>query len=286
MILVTGATGQLGGAVIKQLLTKTSSSNIVAFARDIEKASTLVDQGIEVRIGTFDDVASLDKAMVGIEKVLIISTVDQNRFEQHKNVVDAAVKAGVNRVFYTGVAMENERTSVIRELMESHAQTDEYIRASGLKYTLLHNSLYMDVIPMFVGEGVLNTGVILPAGEGRVPFVLRREIGEAAANALLEDRPENVEYDIAHSSMYSFADVAQALSELSGKEVPYINAEREAFEAQLKSFGVPDFAVWMTSGFATDIKNHQYEQRKADVGHLLGRTPTDLKLGLKELFGL
>src|SRR5690606_36484397 len=105
MILVTGATGQLGAATVDHLLKHTEANDIVALTRDENKASALKEKGVEVRIGDFDDTDSLHKAMKGIDKVLLISTVDPSRFQQHKNVVDAAKSAGVKHIVYTGISM-------------------------------------------------------------------------------------------------------------------------------------------------------------------------------------
>ncbi|MBI3233286.1 MAG: NAD(P)H-binding protein, partial [Bacteroidetes bacterium] len=185
MILITGSTGHLGTATIQQLLKHTSANNIVAFARDENKAKHLKDLGIEVRLGSFDDIASIEKAMAGIDKVLLVSGLDPHRFQQHKNVVDAAKKAGVSQLAYTSVAFKDFQSSVIKPLMESHFQTEDYIKESGLNYTLLRNTLYTDGVPMFVGEKVFETGIILPAGDGKVPYALRGEMAEATDNVLL-----------------------------------------------------------------------------------------------------
>jgi NAD(P)H dehydrogenase (quinone) len=118
MILITGATGHLGSAAISHLLKNTAASNIVAFARDENKAKHLKEKGIEVRIGTYDDKSSLDLAMQGIEKVLLISGNAPSRLQQHKNVVDAAKKAGIKHIVFTSIALKNMKTSAIRSLME------------------------------------------------------------------------------------------------------------------------------------------------------------------------
>ena len=96
MILITGATGHLGKAVVNQLLTKTAASNIAILARDLNKALEYKTKGIEVRIGDFDNPDSLNIAMKGIETVLLVSGSDPvNRLQQHKNVIKAAKKAKV-----------------------------------------------------------------------------------------------------------------------------------------------------------------------------------------------
>lgn len=286
MILVTGATGQLGTAVVKNLLEKTSANRIAAFVRDESKASALKEKGVDIRVGSYDDTASLDKAMHGIEKVLFIAGTDEdNRLQQHQNVVDAAKKAGVQCIAYTSRTLK-DRNTIANKLMVGHFQTEDYIKASGLNYALFRNVLYMDTIPLFVGERVFDTGIYLPTGHGRVPFALRSEMGEAMAHALLESGCSNRICKLTGSESYSFDDVAATLSDLSGKKVDYTPAEKSAFEAQMKERGVPETMVQRVVGFLTDIQNGQEEEVCPDMENLLGRKPASLKEGLKVLFNL
>ncbi|MGC1633282.1 MAG: SDR family oxidoreductase [Gelidibacter sp.] len=286
-ILITGATGHLGTAVINQLLKNTNANTIVALARDENKAKSLKEKGVEIRLGTFEDTASLDIAMQDIEKVLLISTIDPNRFQQHKNVVDAAKKVDVKLMAYTSVTLKDLSTSMTKSLMESHFQTEDYIKASGLPYAFLRNTIYADMVPFYVGENVFETGIYLPAGTGKVPFALRREMGEATANLLSQTDPHQSKiYDITNTKLYSFEDVTKVLSELSGKTITYTNADLDTFTEMLKTNHVPELAIFMSTAFVTDFKNHQYERVTNDLKNLLGRKPATLKEALKELYKL
>src|SRR5690606_35297292 len=129
-------------------------------------------------------------------------------------------------------------------------------------------------------------GIVLPAGDGQVPYALRREMGEAAANVLLQDGHENKTYEITGGALYSYADVTKALSELSGKDIAYTDVDAVAFTEQIKQAGVPEFVAFMITGLATDTKNHQFEGVSKDLEHLLGRRPLTLDAGLKEVYGL
>ncbi len=284
MILITGATGQLGTITIDFLLKKLPPSQVAAFVRDADKAATLSEKGVAIRVGTYDDTASLNGAMQGIETVLLIAGTDEeNRLRQHSNVVDAAKKAGVKRIAYTSRALKN-RNTLENQLMQGHFQTEDYIKASGMTYTLFQNILYMDAIPQFVGPTVFERGIYLPAGEGKVALALRRDMGEAMANALAAGDSGNKIYKLTGSESYSFADVAAVLTELSGKPVGYVAAQKTAFEAGLKERGLPDVMVQRITGFITDIKNGQEDQISPDLEILLGRKPASLKEGLKELY--
>ncbi|MDY6460504.1 NAD(P)H-binding protein, partial [Acinetobacter faecalis] len=158
MILVTGATGQLGSSVISQLNKVSSKDQFAIFARDENKAIKYKEQGIEVRLGDFNQISSLGHAFEGITKLLLISTMEFNRFEQHKNVIDAAKMAGVKHIIYTGLAIQDIETSNVKELMQSHFDTEKYIQESGLDFTFARNTMYTDAIPQIIGEAVFDTG--------------------------------------------------------------------------------------------------------------------------------
>ncbi|QKZ13563.1 SDR family oxidoreductase [Spirosoma sp. KUDC1026] len=285
MILITGATGQLGTAVIHQLLLNVPASQIAAFVRNETKAVNLIKQGVTIRLGTYDDIDALNKAMQGIETVLLIAGTDEeNRVSQHQNVVNAAKKAGVRRIMYTSRALKDPAT-LTNQLMIGHFQTEDYIKASGLSYTLFQNILYMDAIPQFVGgDAVFERGIHLPAGRGRVALALRSEMGEAIANALAINDEGNMTYHLTNSESYSFYDVAAVLTDLSGKPVTYTPAEPATFETQLIGRGLSDVVARRITGFITDIANGQEDIISPDLEKLLGRKPTSLNQGLMLLY--
>jgi NAD(P)H dehydrogenase (quinone) len=286
-ILVTGATGHLGTAVINHLLTTGDSSDIVALVRDDKKANSLKERGVETRVGTFDDPHSLDKALGEVSKILLISTGDPNRFRQHQNLIDAAKKAGTSYVAYTGVSLKDLHTSSARFLLESHYQTEDYIKASGFAYTFFRNNIYADMLLAFLGDQVLEKGISLAAGEGKLPFALRREMGEAFANVLRNTEPhQNQTYEIANTELYSFNDIAETLSQLSGKAVTYTDTDPVEFENILRERHLPAHVISIFSAFVADFKNHQYETTSNDLEKLLGRKPASLYAALKELYKL
>jgi NAD(P)H dehydrogenase (quinone) len=287
MILVTGATGQLGQIVIEKLSEKIPTNQIAALVRDASKAEHLIAKGVNVRVGDYQNNESLLAAFQGIDRLLLISSNDFNdRLGQHKNAIDAAVKAGVKHVFYTGVTMNNINSSPLKPLLEEHYLTEAYIKASGLSYTFLQNSLYAEVIPMFLGENVIETGVFFPAGEGKVAFALREDLGEATANILVSEGHENQTYNLTGSEVISFAEVAAILSELSEKAVSYINPESEVFEGTLKQFGLPEPIIQMSVMFAAGIKNNDFNKTYDSLERFLGRKPTNIRTYLKAVYKL
>lgn len=285
-ILVTGATGKLGKTVIETLLKKVPADQIVALVRDETKAADLKEKGVEVQLGDYDDRTSLDRAMQGVEKVLLISGGNaKNGLEQHQNVVDAAKKAGVRCIAYTSRCLKDKNT-LANQMMKRHFETEDYIKESGLNYVLFRNILYMDSIPFYVGEKVLDTGIYLPAGDGKTSFALRSDMGEAIGNVLADNDCDDRVYDFTGIQAYSFDDVATALTELSGKKVNYTPVGPETYQEHTTKLGMPAFVIGMVTGFMADIKNGQEEKVSSDLENKLGRKPASLKEGLKTLFGL
>jgi NAD(P)H dehydrogenase (quinone) len=224
--------------------------------------------------------------MQGVEKVLLISGGgEDDALQQHYNVVDAAKRAGVRCLAYTGRALKDPST-LVNQLMVRHFQTEDYIQASGLNYILFRNILYMDTLPLFTGPRVFETGIRLPAGQGRVAYALRSEMGEAIANVLLENTCDNRTYYFTGSEAYSFDDVAAALTAASGKPVAYTPIEQTAFAASMRERGVPELAIERTAGFMADIKQGQEAEVSPELETILGRKPTSLTEGVKLLYKL
>lgn len=285
-ILVTGATGNLGSVVIENLLKQIPAQNISALVREEEKIAETKAKGINIFPGNYDDVPALKNAMENVDTVLLISAGDKgDRIQQHKNVVDTAKKSGVKNIAYTSRAMRN-RATLAHQLMEEHFLTEDYIKASGLNYTIFRNTLYMDVLPIFVGKQVFESGIFQPAGDGKVAFALRKEMGEAIANVLSNEDCENKTYKFTNNQAYSFFDVAGALTTLSGKEVTYHPVNISTFQERMKPTGIPEPMLQKVVEFNTDIKNGQEDEITNDLENKLGRKPTTLEEGLKTLFKL
>ncbi|RYU83368.1 SDR family oxidoreductase [Hymenobacter persicinus] len=286
MILITGATGHLGAAVLHTLLQKTAATEVAALVRDEAKAAPLQTRGVSIRVGSYGDPASLDRALLGIDTVLLISGGGEaDGLQQHQNVIDAAKRAGVRRLAYTSRALHNP-TTLANELMVRHFQTEDYLRASGLPHVIFRNILYMDTLPLFTGPHVVETGISLPAGAGRVAYALRREMGEAMANVLLAAPGDNRTYHFTGGTAYSFADVAAALTAAAGRPVTYSPVPVADFAAGMQARGVPAPAIERTIGFLTDIKNGQEAHVSPDLEAALGRPPATLAQAIRELYAL
>src|SRR5690606_17277762 len=143
---------------------------------------------------------------------------------QHANAVKAAKEAKVKHILYTSFERKNDTsTSPIYILAKAHTDTETLIKESGLTYTIFRNNLYLDALPMFFGEQVLESGIYLPAGETKSAFASRIDMAEATANVLAGHGHENKEYSLSNSESYSIREIAHDLSDLLGKPIDYVS---------------------------------------------------------------
>jgi len=285
--LITGSTGHLGSATIKYLLNKVSANEIAALARNEEKAKSLKEKGIDVRIGNYDDYDSLVKAFQGIDKLLLISASEMgNRAAQHINAINAAKEAGVKHIVYTSfIRQKDDPNSALWFIAKDHVETEKHLVNCGIPYTLFKNGFYMDMIIDFIGENVMETQtVFLPAKEGKVNFALREEIAEALANVLTSEGHENKVYDIGGEVTTSFGEIAAFLSEISGKKINYVSPDAETYKQELAKHNVPEMYINMFAAFAIAFSENAMDVVSNDLTELLGRAPADVKTFLTEIF--
>lgn len=288
-ILVTGATGQLGKAVVIELLQKVNSSDISVLVRDPQKADELKAKGVNVIKGDYNDHASLVKAFEGIDKLYFVSSSDiMNRLPQHENVVKAAIEAQVGHVIYTSAQRKSEDgTSPIGIVGDAHVKTDNLIKSSGLTYTILKHGLYTDILPMFMGDQVIGSGaIVLPAANGKASYATRADLAIAGANILSSNGHENKVYELGGTTSDSFGDIAEILTGLSGKNIKYNAPEPEAFSEQLKSFGVPEENIQGMVSFCVAIAQGEFDFPSTDLEAILGRKPQTVKEFLKTAYQL
>jgi NAD(P)H dehydrogenase (quinone) len=281
MILVTGATGQYGTKVLEHLLHKgIKAQHLAALVRDAAKGQALQDQGIELRVGDYADVASLVSAFQGVDTLLLVSSNDrgavENRTAHHLNVIHAAKVAQVKQLVYTSfVTKPAFQDSAIAGFLTSHAQTEQALKDSGLTYTILQNGIYLEMIPLFAGAQVAETGVLLfPAQEGKASWVLRAELAEAAAYVLTTEGHENKTYVLANPEATSFRDIAQDLSERLGKDIRYQSPPVEEFQAILQQAGAPQVYLGLFTMWASAVAQGMLEVKDATLATFLGRHPT------------
>ena len=276
LIAVTGVTGGLGGRVARRLADRGVGQRLVV--RDPGRAPRLA--GAEVAAASYDDPERLRRAFQGARTLVMVSaSEDPDRLRLHANVVDAAGDAGVERIVYTsflGAAPDCTFT-----FGRDHWHTEERIKASGLTWTMLRDSLYLDFLPLMVGpDGVIRG----PAGDGRVAAVTRDDIADVAAAVLLEggDGHAGRTYDLTGPEALTMAEVAEQLTAFAGRPVTYHAETLEEAYASRAHYGAPDWEVagWVTTYAA--IANGDLEAVSGDVAAVAGHPPTSLAEFLRD----
>ncbi len=288
-ILVTGATGQLGGAVTESLLKKTAASNIHVLVRDADKAAAFKAQGVTVHVGDYGNYASLLSAFKGIDKVYMVSGNDlPNRIEQQDNVVNAAKEAGVKHVVYTSYQRKNETdSSPIAFVAAGHLNTEAKLKASGLTYTILQHGIYADMIPIFAGEQLLSTKTIyLPAGDGKTAYAVRTDQAEAGANVLLDEtgKYNNKSIELGGQEALSWQQVVGIISNIVGEKISYVSPTVAEFEAALTKAGVPAEYIGLFASFSQANSQGEFENVTTNLETILGRKPVSVAAYLNSVY--
>jgi NAD(P)H dehydrogenase (quinone) len=287
MIFITGATGHFGKATIDFLIQKGVNPNTIsALARSAEKAKELINKGVNVKIGDYEDYKSLVAAFAGTDKLLLVSSSDmEHKVRQHTNVVNAAKEAGLKHIIYTSFLRKNETaSSPIAFIAQQHIESEKLIKESGISYTFMYNALYADSLQMFMGEKVLETGIFLPAGSGKGAFTARLDMAEAAANLLLDQKLDKNEYIIANTVNYSMNDLAAILAGLSGKPVAYLNPTKEVYLDAVTKAGMPEMYAHFFANFSQAIEQGEFETSTTDLETILGRKPLSMKEFLNSMY--
>lgn len=291
MILVTGATGQFGSKAIDHLLKKgAEASNIAALVRDATKAQSLSEKGIQLRVGDYTDYDSLVRAFQGVDKLLLVSSNDkgsvENRTAQHISVIKAAKEAKVKHIVYTSFVRKPKfEDSAIAAFQNAHVQSENFLKDSGIDYTILQNGIYLEMIPIFAGAKVAETGVVMfAAQDGKASWVLREELAEAAAHVLTTEGHENKTYPLTNTESDSFEDITKELSISLGKEIQYQSPSVSEFESTLKQFGIPNVYIGMFSMWAAALAEGALDLPDVTLASFLGRKPTTIKQFIEKVY--
>jgi NAD(P)H dehydrogenase (quinone) len=286
-ILVTGSTGHLGRQTLQFLLKTLPENKLIALARDPTKVSPVDLPGVEVRQGDYTDFSSLVQAFTGVDTLLMVAAVSfTDRETQHKNVISAAKEAGVKRMVYTGLQRPEGSTFSITESTHTEVVTEAFLKASGVTYTILRNSLYLEALLFMIGQNVCEEGVQLPAGRGRATMISRHDLAEANAKVLTESGHENKTYTLGASEAFSLADIATALSDICGKTISYVDTPiQEYIDAKVK-LGFPLPVASFLAEWGQAVAAGEFTEVTKDLERLIGRKPTPYKTDLAKLYAV
>lgn len=274
MIVITGATGQLGRLVIAELLKNTAASDIVAAVRNPEKAKDLAALGVQLRQADYSQPAGWDAALQGADKVLLISSNEiGQRAQQHRNVIDAAVRAGVKLLAYTSVLHAD--TSVLG-LAHEHRQTEAHLKASGVPFVLLRNGWYTENYTAGIPAALSLGAVYGCAKDGRISSAARADYAKAAAVVLSTPDQDGKIYELAGDSDYTLSEFAAELSRQSSRQIGYVDLPETEYRTALLGAGLPEFLAELLANSDSGASRGALFDQGRQLSGLIGRPTTPL----------
>jgi NAD(P)H dehydrogenase (quinone) len=274
MIAITGATGQLGRLVIDTLLQKLPAAEIIAIARNPAKAQAIAARGVRVRQADYTQPATLDAALKGASKLLLISSSEiGQRIPQHRAVIEAAQRAGVKLVAYTSLLHAD--ISPLR-LAAEHKQTEALLRASGLPFVVLRNGWYTENHTAGMSAVLAHGAVLGSAGAGRFASAPRSDYAAAAAAVLTSDNQAGRVYELAGDTAYTLGELAAEIARQSGKAVVYKGMPEANYKAALISIGLPEDMSAMLADADIGASQGALFDDSRQLSQLIGRPTTPL----------
>jgi uncharacterized protein YbjT (DUF2867 family) len=280
-ILVTGATGNVGSAVVAELLANGRRPRVFVRDRNAVPASWT---GVDVAVGDFDDAGSMSRALAGVRRVFVLAADGPDKVRHESAVVDAAVASGVEHV----VKLSARHAAVGSPLpcFDWHGQVEEHLAASGIGYTNLRPAFFMENMLM-IAPAVAATGqVVGPAARARTAMIAIRDVAASAAAALTHEGPLEPSYELTGPAAIDFDELAAALSRVTGRQVSYVELTPEEaqprFDAQQ-----PEWLAAQLSGVFGLIRAGAFADVTDGVSRLTGRparTFEDFATGYAQAF--
>lgn len=281
MIIITGASGQLGRLVVENLLTRIPADQIGISVRDAGKVSDFAQRGVRVRQADFQDETSLVQAFEGGSKLLLVSSnaplYGGDTLLQHRNAIAAAKSVGVDRVFYTAQVATAPHTYFPPGL--SHYATERMLEASGLAWTSMRHGFYAASGLRLIGEG-LSSGTLRAPLDGPVAWTTHEDLAEADGALLIGTEIIDGPVKLTADDEYDFADLAKLASDILGRQVARDIVDDTTFQAGL----VGTQLSYMMSYYRA-ARSGEFRKGDGAMSRLLGRRPTNMQVVLEAKFG-
>jgi uncharacterized protein YbjT (DUF2867 family) len=280
MILVTGATGNLSFEVARQLAQ--ARVPFRGLVHSAQKGAAVEQLGGQAVVGDFDDAASLDRALEGVDKAFLLTPPEEPQSQWERNFVDAALRAGLGHLVY--LSMRDAVPDSPTRLARSHAYTELYVREVGLPFTFLRPNSWMDntlaFIPTIVRQGVFFSAI----GDAPVSHVAVSDIAASSVAALTGDGHEGKTYDLTGPEALTFWQISDILSIAIGRPVIHIGIPAEASKQYMLAAGLPPWRVEGLAEFYEIYLNGQAASVEPGVQEATGRPPISFEQWAREVF--
>lgn len=278
MILVPGATGGIGGEVYR--LLKQAGTSFRAMARKQEQIDRFRKDGVDAVLGDLDRPETLAAAMTGVQTLFLVAAPTPAQVAQETAAINAAKRAGVGRIVKVSASDCNVRSRIL--WAKSHTLIDHYLRASGVDWTILMPTAFMQNFLWFtkpITKGYLPLG----AGKGSLSWLDTRDIARVAATVLTQDGHSRATYFLTGPKTFDMAEAAVELSQLTGRKVRYLNLPAPVFRVILRLTGS---SRWKANGlveqFSDMVAGHHDIDPTCEVERLTGQPPKDFASFLRD----
>ena len=280
MIVVTGASGQLGRQVIERLLAMVEPGRLAASVRNPDTVTDLAERGVRVRPGDFDDPASLVHSFEGARRVLVISAGVgfDDAVRLNTNAVTAAIGAGAERVFYTshvGVSADSAFPP-----MHAHAATEDFLRASGADFTAIRNGFYAEFAPMMMGNAA-QIGELRAPADGPVSWTTHPDLAAGIAALLTDDRIDEQVVELTASEALTWAEIAAMAAEITGRPMTRVVVDDDEFAAGMADRGVPAERITSSLGIYQASRRGDFAAVDPALERLIGHAPAPFRTVLE-----
>ena len=270
---VSGASGHLGSAVVSELLQRAGGHEVVGITRTPEGVAGPA-QG---RFGDYNRPDSLAKAYAGLDRLLIITTLDREpgtRGAQNVAAIDAAVRAGVKHIVFTSAAGTRREEEPARGA--SYWRGEQHLIATAPAWTILRMNFYAEAFVQ-QAQASLGQGVLTGLAENRVAFVARGDVAAAAAGILVGDGHAGAIYNATGPERLSGAERAALIAEITGRPLAFLVLTEAQLHAGLTQAGLPVEVVNTVIGIQASFAAGAFDMVTGDVERLGGRPPTPLR---------
>ena len=267
--LVTGATGTVGAHVVREL--REHGVEPRAFVRERRRAERVLGEDVELAIGSFADAGSMARALDGVDALFLACANVREQVDYECAAIDAAKAAGIRRV----VKLSGPRAAVDSWVLFErwHGVIERHLLGSGLPCVMLHPSAYMTNL-LAGAETVRHTGrLFAPAGEARITYVDPRDVAAAAAGALAVEGHEGEAYTLTGPEAITYDQIAEALSEATGRAIEYVDIPYDAARDAMLEAGLPPLLADSIVDLFVSKQAGNMSQTTDAVRALAGREP-------------
>jgi uncharacterized protein YbjT (DUF2867 family) len=283
MIVVTGATGQLGSRIVRQLLGRVPADQVGVSVRDPAAAAALAGLGVRVRRGDFTEPGTLAGAFEGARQVLVVSAAIWGEAAVTANTaaVDAARAAGAERILYT--SHQGSAADSLFPPMPTHAATEQHLSQSGTPFTALRNGFYAETLRRMAGPA-LQTGRLVAPADGPVSWTAHDDLAEATAILLTDPgRFDGPTPPLTAPQALELADVAALLSDITGRTIERVVVEEDEFIATQVANGMPAALAPLTLGMYRASARGEFAATTPDLEKIIDHPATTVRTLLERI---